>query len=138
VAIAFVVVGCGDSGESISKEEFIAKADAICKKSNVRMAAGFSKRLKDARSLVKPQSPQLEKLVGEVMVPNLEREIRELRALGIPSGDSERIEAMLEALDEGVETAERNPKAVVASSDAVFGIAARLAGEYGLEVCGSR
>jgi hypothetical protein len=141
LVVALLVASCGggdSSDASISKEEFIAKADVICKQSNERMEAGFAKYLKGARSLTKPNAPEVEKLVGKVMVPNLKREIAKLRALGIPDGDEERVGAMLSALEEGEETAERNPKAVTASSDAVFGIAARIAGEYGLEVCGSR
>lgn len=140
--LALLVAGCGggdaSSAESISKEEFIARADAICKQSNARMEAGFAKILKGAKNPAKPSKAEYEKLVGEVMVPNLKREIAKLRALGIPDGDEERVEAMLSALEEGEETAERDPKAVTASSDAVFGIASRIAGEYGLEVCGSR
>ncbi len=142
LVVALLGAGCGggssSSGESISKEEFVAKADAICKRSNERMEAGFGKILKDAKSLTKPSKAEYEMLVSEVMVPNLKREVAELRALGIPDGDEERVDAMLSALEEGEETAERNPKAVTASSDAVFGIASRIAGEYGLEVCGSR
>lgn len=140
--VALLVAGCGggddSSGESISKEEFIAKADAICKQGNERMEAGFSKLLKDVKNLNKLKKDEYEQLVDEVMVPSLEKEIEELRALGVPEGDEERVEAMIAALEEGQETAERNPEAVNASSDAVFGIASRLAGEYGLEVCGSR
>ena len=49
-----------------------------------------------------------------------------------------RVDDFLEALEEGIEVAERNPEVVVASSEAVFGIPSRLAREYGLEVCGSR
>jgi hypothetical protein len=45
---------------------------------------------------------------------------------------------MITALEEGVETAERNPEVVTQSSDAIFGIASRIGGEYGLAVCGSR
>ena len=145
LAMALLAAGCGGggdsaSGESLSKEEFVAKADAICKHSNERMEAGFGKFLKakGVKSLTKPSKAEYEKLIGEVMVPNLKREIKELRALGVPDGDEERVEAMLSALEEGEETAERDPKAVTASSDAVFGIASRIAAEYGLEVCGSR
>jgi hypothetical protein len=141
LVVAFLASGCGEdsaSGESISKEEFIAKADAICKQGNEQMEAGFAKYLKGPKSLAKPNAAELEKLVGKVMVPNLKREVARLRALGIPDGDEERVEAMLSALEEGEETARRDPKAVTASSDAVFGIASRIAGEYGLEVCGSR
>ena len=140
--VVLLVAGCGggddSSGESISKEEFIAKADAICKQGNERMEAGFAKRLKGVKSLNKLKKGEYEQLISEVMVPSLEKEIEELRALGVPEGDEERVEAMLAALEEGQETAERNPAAVNASSDAVFGIASRLASEYGLEVCGSR
>ena len=140
VVITLAVAGCGgsSSGESISKEEFIAKADAICKKSNERMAKGFGKLLEGSPNLAKLSAAQERKLVDEVMVPGLEREVAELRKLGVPAGDEEKVNAMLEALEEGVETAERDPQAVANSSDAVFGIASRIAGEYGLEVCGSR
>lgn len=136
---ALIAAGCGGSdGESISKEAFIAKADAICRKSNERMEAGFASVLKDIRNVTKLKPAEYEEVVDEVMVPNIEREIEQLKALGIPAGDEERVEAMLAALEEGKETAERNPEAVNASSDAVFGIASRIADEYGLEVCGSR
>ena len=46
---------------------------------------------------------------------------------------------MVAALEEGLETAEADPEALAASSsDIVYGIATRLAGEYGLKVCSSR
>jgi hypothetical protein len=138
-----VAAGCGgddsSSSGSISKEEFIAKADAICKQSNKRMEAAFGKFLKENPQLTKPTDPRFQQLVGEVMVPNLEREIEEMKALGVPDGDGEKVGAMIAALEEGLETAEDNPEVVTgSSSDTVFGIASRIAGEYGLEVCGSR
>lgn len=140
VAVALAIAGCGggDSSGSISKEEFIAKADAICKKSNSRMEAAFGKFLQGNPNLTKTTGPKFERLVGDVMVPNLKREVEELRALEIPDGGEEKVNAMIAALEEGVETAERDPQAVTNSSDVVFGISSRIAGEYGLEVCGSR
>lgn len=138
---ALLLAGCGggDSGESISKEEFIAKADAICKRSNKRMEDAFGRFLEDNPDVTKLNDPRLQPLVDDVMVPSLKREIEELKALGIPDGDGERVNAMISALEEGLETAEDNPQVVTgASSDTVFGIASRIAGEYGLEVCGSR
>jgi len=143
VAIVFAIAGCGSSDgsgsdNSISKEEFIAKADAICKQSNARLEAAFGKFLKENPNLKKTSDPRLQQLVGGAMVPSLKREIEELRALGIPAGDEEKVEAMISALEEGLETAERDPQAVTNSSDAVFGIASRIGGEYGLKVCGSR
>jgi predicted small secreted protein len=148
VAAAMLVAGCGggddssSSSSSISKEEFIAKADAICKKSSKQMEAEIFKYLRNNRvkgSLRKPSVEDNEKFIEAVLIPNLAREIKELKALGVPSGDEEKIDAMISALEEGLETAKNEPETVAAgSSDIIFGIASRLAGEYGLETCGSR
>jgi hypothetical protein len=147
LVFALVVAGCGGGGGSsdevstnaISKVAFAKKADVICQKGSERMAAAFVAALKKEKKAVGHQSQADEEaLVGKVLVPSVKREIKEFRALGAPSGDEDRISAIVEALEEGVETAENDPEAVTSSSEAVFGIASRLAGEYGLKVCGSR
>ncbi|HUC07461.1 MAG TPA: hypothetical protein VMR96_05170 [Solirubrobacterales bacterium] len=141
VAAALLIAGCGDdssSADSISKEEFIVKADAVCKKGTERMQAAIAKVLKDQLNITKVSKDDQEEIVTKVMVPSVSREVKELRALGIPDGDDERVDAMITALEEGVETAERDPEVVTKSSDAIFGIASRIGGEYGLAVCGSR
>jgi len=148
VAAAMLVAGCGggddssDSSGSISKEEFIAKADAICKESSKRMEKElflFLRKNRTGGSLRKPSVAQNEKFIVTVLIPNLQQEIKELKALGVPEGDDEKVDAMIAALEEGLETAEDETATVAAgTSDMVFGIASRLAGEYGLETCGSR
>jgi hypothetical protein len=149
VLAALVVAGCGGGSDdptvtvsSISKAAFIKKADAICKEGSARMQKGFSvylrKNKKSIIALRHPDKEDYEGLIGGVLVPNLEREIKEIRALGAPSGDQEEVEEILNALEEGIETAENDPGAVKSSSEAIFGIASRLGKEYGLEVCGSR
>ena len=144
MTIALVIAGCGGGGNSstgaspIAKAAFVKKADAICKKSSERLATGFVLFLKKHKNVKRPSEAEYEQLVGTILVPNVEREVKELRALGAPSGDEDRVGEIIEALEEGIETAESDPKAVAGSSDAVFGIASRLAKEYGLEVCGSR
>jgi hypothetical protein len=144
VAVAFVAGGCGGGNDSststvtISKAAFIKKADAICQQGTERMANAFLSFLNRHKDIKRPSKAEYEKLVGTVLVPSVEREIKALKALGAPSGDEDRINAMVNALEEGLETAEDNPEAVTSSSDVVFGIASRLAGEYGLKVCGSR
>jgi hypothetical protein len=143
LSAVLVIAGCGSGGDStntnaISKEKFVKKADAICQQGNERMATAFASFLKKSKNITQASEAEYEKLVGKVLVPNVQREIGEIRALGAPSGDEDRVSEIVEALEEGVETAENDPAAVTNSSDAVFGIASRLAGEYGLTVCGSR
>jgi hypothetical protein len=150
VAATLVVAGCGGGGGgdptvttgSLSKEAFVKKADAICTKGNARLQKGFAlylrKNKKSIIALRHPSKADYDGLIGGVLVPNLEREIKEIRALGAPAGDEERIEAIFTAWEEGIEVAENDPNAVRHSSEAIFGIGSRLAKEYGLEVCGSR
>jgi hypothetical protein len=143
LSVALAVAGCGGSGDesssiSISKAAFIKKTDAVCKRGNGRMEAAFGRFLIKNKNLRRPSKDEYEALVGKVLVPNIEREIKEIRAFPVPSGDEDRVDDFLEALEEGIEVAERNPKAVVGSSEVIFGIPSRLAREYGLEVCGSR
>jgi hypothetical protein len=143
VALA-VIAGCGGDDDSstavssASKEAFIEKMDAICKRGNTRMAGVYVEFLKRRKKGTAPTTAEYEGLVDELMIPNLKREIKEIEALTVPSGDQDEIDEIIVALEEGVETAEENPRAVAISSDVVFGIASRLAAEYGLEVCGSR
>jgi predicted small secreted protein len=147
VAAAILVAGCGGGDDSsasgsISKEEFITKADAICKASSKRMEKELFEFLRKNRgggTLRKPSVEQNEKFIVTVLIPNLEQEIKELKALGIPDGDDEKVDAMIAALEEGQETAENQTATVAAgTSDMVFGIASRIAAEYGLQTCGTR
>lgn len=144
LAVALLVVGCGggsdeaNTGAAISKAAFIKKADAVCSGGNNRMEIAFAHFLEEKKNVKHPSDADFEELVGKVLIPNVNREIKEIRAFGAPSGDEDRVNGFLEALEEGIETAQRDPKVVVSSSEAVFGISSRLAKEYGLEVCGSR
>jgi hypothetical protein len=143
IVAALFVAGCGGGDSStasgsISKEEFVAKANAICKHGTERLQAAIGRVLKDQPNITKVSQAEQEKIVTTVLVPNVSKEVKELRALGAPDGDEERVDAMVTALEEGVETAEHDPQAVTKSSDAIFGIASRIGGEYGLTTCGSR
>ncbi len=145
LAAAALAAGCGGGSDSsstttgsISKAAFIKKVDAVCQKGTERMQRAILVFLKQHQDVKRPNKAQSLKLVGTAIVPSVKTEIKELKALDAPEGDEERFNAIIGALEEGLETAEGNPEAVVASSDAVFGISGRLAGEYGAEVCGSR
>ncbi len=143
LVLPLLLAACGssansDSGPTISKAAFVKKVDAVCSGGNKRMEVAFAHFLEANKNIKHPSKADFEALVGKVLVPNLKREIKEIRAIGAPSGDEDKVGEILTALEEGLETAESNPQAAVNSSEAVFGISSRLAKEYGLEVCGSR
>ncbi len=149
VVAAVLLAGCGGGSDStavttgsLSKAAFIKKADAVCAKGTERLQKGFATYLrKNKKSIIAlrhPSKADYEGLIGGILIPNLEREIEEIRKLGAPNGDEERIEAIFTAWEEGIEVAENDPAAVKHNSEAIFGVGSRLAKEYGLEVCGSR
>jgi hypothetical protein len=145
IAAVLALAGCGGGGDdtstaanSVSKAAFINKVDAVCQKGTKRMQRAILVFLKQHKGVQRPNKVQSERLVGTVIVPSVKTELKELKALNAPEGDEERVDAIISALEEGLETAEDNPEAVVGSSDAVFGISGRLAGEYGAEACGTR
>jgi hypothetical protein len=142
LAVAFAVAGCGGdddaSAEAPTKAEFIRQIDGICQAGNRRMEGAFAKLLEGGEKLPLPDDPRVQELVGTVMIPNLAREIEQMKELEPPNGDEEKVDAFINALEEGLETAEENPQLVTTKTEIVYGISSRLAKEYGLEICGTR
>jgi hypothetical protein len=138
LAAALVVAGCGSSDSSISKAEFIKKADAACKKGEEEVQKDFGAFAKKHENVKKPTGADYAELVDVVLVENVENEVADLRALGAPEGDEKEVEAMLKAREDSIEKAQANPKAVVRGNEDIFGEASKLAKAYGLKECGNR
>jgi hypothetical protein len=141
LAVALVATGCGggDSGPaSITKAEFIEQADAACKKGEEEIQKDFAVYLQERKNQEKATAQDYAELVETVLVPNAEAEIDAIRALGAPSGDEKKVEAMLTAREESIEMSEKDPQAIIKDSKKIFGPASKLAKEYGLKTCGNR
>jgi ABC-type glycerol-3-phosphate transport system substrate-binding protein len=143
VVIAAVVAGCGNSDDSsdttaLTKQQFIAQADAICKKGNDEIEEGFESFAKenDIPKNQEPNDEQGKEIVETVIVPSVDTQSEEIRALGAPSGDEDEITAMLDSLDEGIEEAEEDPESLFDSKSDPFADANKQAKAYGLKVCG--
>ena len=142
-AIAAIVAGCGSSDDettsSLTKAQFIAQADAICKQGNAEIESEFEAFAKknNIDENEEPSKAQQAKLSETILVPNVSNQAEEIGDLAAPSGDEDEVSAMLDSLDEGVEEVEANPQAPFESKQPnPFGPANKIAKEYGLEVCG--
>lgn len=142
-AIVVIVAGCGSSSSdttaaSLTKSEFIAKANAICKKGNAEVESEFQAYAKKngLKENAEPSTAQGVELAETILTPNIKGQSEELRALGAPSGDEEEITAMLDSLDQGVEEAEADPEALFAGKSEPFKDASQKAQKYGLTACG--
>lgn len=143
VVTAAIVAGCGSSSgdetSSLTKAQFVAQADAICKKGNAEIeseAEAFQEK-NGLGENDEPSKAQQAEVSETILAPNVKNQAEEIRALGAPSGDEDEISAMLDSLDEGVEEIEANPQGPFeANQPNPFGPANKIAKEYGLKVCG--
>jgi hypothetical protein len=139
-AIAMIVVGCGggdSSSSSLSKAEFIKQADAICEKGNEENNTEFEEFAKEHNLSEKkePSKAVQEEAISEIVAPGVKKQIEEIDALGAPEGDEKKIEAMVGAVEEGVEEIEADP-AVLIEGKNPLAKGSKLAKEYGLKTCG--
>jgi hypothetical protein len=124
-------------GSSQAKTEFVDQANAICKE-------GKKKGLGEIKTYVKAHPPSAGSsteakvaLLGEalrtVFLPEVQNQVDEIRALGLPQGEEGQVEAILDAMEEGVEASSKSSTGLKLGLN--FERSAELAREYGLDSC---
>jgi hypothetical protein len=141
VLVALLASGCGSSDSSgdagMTKAQFIARADAICKESRDAINQAYASFLKANAKRVSSaadEQNQVEGVVTTVLVPSFEQQVRQLRALPAPSGDEQEVAAMLDAVQHGLNGATQQPLKFAGDAKR-FGEAPDLARAYGLDGC---
>jgi hypothetical protein len=105
-AVSCFIAGCGGGREttmaSVTKAQFVQRADAICTKfTKERKAAIESKKNRPAGY---PEAEkEAEEHLKKVGAPSLREEVEELKALTPPEKDAEQVGQMLENLEEATE-----------------------------------
>jgi hypothetical protein len=140
IALLVVAVGCGgggvDQGEASNsgRAAFIKRADSICTKTDAKQKAAQAAFL---RKYPEASGTQLweEKLVLVAALPPVKVEAEELAELSVPSGDEQKIEAIIAGLEEGVEKGEAEPGVMITKGPGPFAKLEKLAREYGFKAC---
>jgi hypothetical protein len=132
VLVALLVAGCGGSEETVTKSDFVRQGNAVCGK--WQQARGD--RFREINSKFKPPVTQAkrEKAILYVLEP-YEDAIEGLKELDPPAGEEEKVEAMINAMEEGLKQGQANPGSLISSSTA-FTKGNKLTEEYGLKECG--
>jgi hypothetical protein len=134
LAIGVIATGCGssddngDSTSSLSKTEWIAKADAICHQGDQQIEQQARQTFGNQR----PTAAQVQQFATETALPNTQSEIDKIRALGAPSGEEDQVNKILDTVQADIDEA----KSQGDFSNATFADANTLAKQYGLKVCG--
>ena len=137
--MALVAAGCGGDDDeetttaALSKQEFIAQGDEICAKADKELNRTGSETFGKG----KPSQQELEQFASDNLVPNIQGQIDAIRALGIPEGDEELINATLDDAQEAIDQIEQDPSQLEAGP---AGRQLQAAGnelqQYGFKKCG--
>jgi hypothetical protein len=106
LAAGLIVAGCGDDdgGETLSKQDYIAKADANCQKAD--------KELNASEPQNKPSKAEVEKFVTDELVPNIQGQIDYIRGLNGPSEIEDQVNPILDEAQEGLDQLEEDPSQI--------------------------
>jgi len=122
---------------SLSKAEFIKKADAVCLKNQEKAARDLIGYVRKRNITITGSLPKgvAAALFDTVIEPTYRREITEISELGAPDEDADKVIAMLEAIEAGLAEGQRDPAAALSRNELVAQ-AGTLARAYGLAGCG--
>ncbi|MGD9695965.1 MAG: hypothetical protein AB7V42_09930 [Thermoleophilia bacterium] len=138
VAVALglgVTSGCGgddDAGDaSLTRQEFIAKADAICAAGNSRIAAAAA----DVGGGGPPTGARA-KALADTIAADIGRQADEIAALDPPDEIRAEVDALLAAARKGIATLKaQGPQALFSDDADPFAAANEAAGRLGLPSC---
>ena len=127
------LTGCGseDSSEAVilPKDEYAKKADLICSE-----AGGEQGKIAAAYFKKHPNAEEID-LVEPAGIPPLEKEIEELRELGLPRGQEAETEAFIEELESALEDLKAEPKGALSEKDNPYEKANELGAKLELGDC---
>ena len=144
LAIALVAAGCGGGGDNststatISKAEFQKKGNAICAEGEKRIQKEATKYAKEHHLTKEPTPAQFSEIAEAIVIPSIQRQINELRAIGAPAGEEKKAEETFDAVEEGLEEIKKDPAKLVQSEGEIpaFAKANKMAKGLGLGACG--
>jgi hypothetical protein len=135
-ALALIAGGCGGGDEeSLTRAEFIEQADAICTESSKQIEREYRAFAEGGARKGGISKAEGQEVGQEILLPNVQSRVEELRELNPPEADEDQITAMLDALEAGVEEGRENPKSLF-SGDYPLEEANKMAQEYGFKACG--
>jgi hypothetical protein len=141
LALSLTAAGCGgsdsdssdggDAPASISKADFTEQANAIC--------SDASDELQTAGADLTDQSTQDEVVafVTDTAVPNFQDQHDAIADLGAPDGAEDDVDALLTALQDGIDAIKADPESFVSGDATPFEDANAAASELGLTDCAS-
>ena len=136
LVMAAVVLGaCGGADDPrLTKAEFVEQGSAICAEGNARIESAAQSAFSEPGKI--PSLPEVSQFASETVAPTIEEEVERLSELRPPEDDEERIDDILQAGSDGVDTVRQDPSIILSTNDDGFGRYQELSQAYGLQNCG--
>lgn len=129
------LVACGEGGgDPLTREAFVERGNAICAETSARIDEAAQNAFSERRVI--PPAEEIIAFAGETVAPQVNNELDRLSELEPPEIDRERVEQIIEAGREGVDTVRQDATIIQSSADDGFVRYRDLASDYGLEGCG--
>lgn len=139
LTLVLVAAGCGSSSKSttpkLTKAEFLAKGNAICKKGNDQINAAANKAFPKSKG--KPSRTQMIKFATDTLIPSVQSQINGVKALGAPKGDEAKVNAIITTAQAALDRGKKDPAVFISNKSDPFAAANKLGKAYGLTVCAS-
>src|SRR5438477_8095130 len=120
VAVALIPAGCGGSstttttaagasgatgvqGPALTKSQFLAKANAICKKGNQAIQKAAQQQF--PKSAGKPSASQIQAFATKTVIPNIQEQVTAIKALSPPTADQAQVTKITDAAQAAVDKA---------------------------------
>jgi hypothetical protein len=136
VVSALAIASCGGGGSStaasLTKPQFIKKAEALCVKAEAERGEVIQAAAKKAPKSGKVSSAEQEAIVLAALPPYKDLPA-EIEALGAPEGDQDKVEEIGAALEKSLERSEADPGSAI--NDEAFVKFNELVIAYGLDSC---
>jgi hypothetical protein len=123
----------GAQGAPLSKSQFLAKGNAICKKGNQAIQNAAKQTF--PKSGPKPSASQIQDFATKTVIPNIEEQVTAIKALPAPAGDQAQVTKIVDSAQSALDKAKQDPASITGNGPGPFAQTNKLARAYGLTVC---
>lgn len=140
VGMSLALAACGSSSDesttALTKAEFLAKGNAICRRGNREISKAAEKQFPRGKS--EPNKKEMEQFVSQTIVPSVESQVQQISQLPAPEGEEEKVGAIVEEAEASVDEVAEDPSLMIDEGGKdPFAKTNELASDYGLTACAS-
>jgi hydroxymethylpyrimidine pyrophosphatase-like HAD family hydrolase len=139
---AALLAGCGggssttETTATLSKSEFLAQGNAVCEEGEKAQQSEVNAYVEEENLANKnPSAAQEAAMVENIIAPNIEGQINDVKALAAPASVEGQVEEAIELAEEALEEVEAEPSIAVTSSADPFAAAGKVLHSIGLTKC---